>query len=328
MKPRPFKSIATLTLCVIVAVVSLFSNLAAAQEDVAKFPSRPISFISPFPAGTSSDLACRLIVKEAERILGKPVVIMNRPGGSTTIGAAAVAAAKPDGYTIGYIAPSSLFVAPFLQKLPYHPLKDLQQIIQFGETIFGASVKSDTTFKDFKEVIAFARQNPQKVTYGSNGTNSILNLTFEKVAKDSGVQFFHIPYKGGVETTAALLGGQIEISTGDVSASLVRSGQLKPILLFTEKHLSEYPGVLILRDIGYEIPFPAIIAIMAPKGLPDGIAKSLEDAFAKAMKEPAFIEGMKKLNFPILYRSGRELTDYVVRNYEIYEKLVKEMARP
>lgn len=328
MNNRLLKSTATSVLFAAIALAPPSTQLAFAQEDGARFPSRAITLISPFPAGTSSDLACRLIAKEAETFLGKPVVILNKPGGSTTIGAAAVAAAKPDGYTIGYIAPSSLFVAPFLGPVPYHPLKDFQQIVQFGETIFGASVRTDTRFKDFKEVIAFARQNPQKLTYGSNGTNSILNLTFEKIAKDSGVQFFHIPYKGGVETTAGLLGGQIEISTGDVSASLVRSGQLKPILLFTETHLGEYPGVLILKDIGYEIPFPAIIAIMAPKGLPDGIAKSLEDAFTKAMKEPAFIEGMKKLNFPILYRSGKELSDYVVRNYAIYEKLVKEMARP
>lgn len=328
MKSRLLNPIAASALFFAVALVPLSIRLASAQDDAARFPSRPISFVSPFPAGTSSDLASRLIAKEAEKFLGKPVIMVNKPGGSTTIGAAAVAAAKPDGYTIGYIAPSSLFVAPFLGPVPYHPLKDFQQILQFGETIFGASVRTDTPFKDFKEVIAYARQNPQKLTYGSNGTNSILNLTFEKIAKNNGVQFFHIPYKGGVETTAALLGRQIEISTGDVSASLVRSGQLKPILLFTEKHLSEYPGVLILKDIGYDIPFPGIISIMAPKNLPDAIAKSLEDAFTRAMKEPVFIDGMKKLNFPVLHRSGKELSDYVIRNYEIYEKLVREMARP
>ncbi len=328
MKSRLLKSIATTAIFSAVALVPPSTQLASAQEDVARFPTRPITLISPFPAGTSSDLACRVIAKEAETFLGKPVILLNKPGGSATIGAAAVAAAKPDGYTIGYIAPSALFVAPFLIQVPYHPLKDFQQIIQFGETVFGASVRADTRFKDFKEVLDFARKNPQKLTYGSSGLNSILNLTFEKIAKDNGVQFFHIPYKGGVETTAGLLSGQTEVSTGDVSASLVRSGQVKPILLFTENHLSEYPGVPILKDIGYEIPFPSIIAIMAPKGLPDGIARTLENAFAKAMKEPGFIEGMKKLNFPVLYRSGKELNDYVVRNYAIYEKLVKEMARP
>lgn len=328
MKFRPFNGFVRLTSCVIVVMVSLFANLASAQEDVAKFPTKPITLVSPFPAGTSSDLACRVIAKEAEKFLGKAVILLNKPGGSATIGAGAVAAAKPDGYTIGYIAPSALFVAPFLIPVPYHPLKDFQQIIQFGETVFGASVRADTRFKDFKEILDFARKNPQKLTYGSSGLNSILNLTFEKIAKDNGVQFFHIPYKGGVQTTAGLLAGETEVSTGDVSASLVRSGQVKPILLFTENHLSEYPGVPILKDIGYEIPFPSLIAIMAPKGLPDGIAKTLENAFAKAMKEPGFIEGMKKLNFPVRYRSGKELNDYVVRNYAIYEKLVKEMARP
>ena len=327
MISRLLKSIVTSAAFVAIALVLPFANLASAQEDAGKFPSRPITFISPLPAGTSSDLACRLIVKEAEQFLGTPLIIVNRPGGSTTIGAAAVAAANADGYTIGYIPSSALFVMPFLEKLPYHPLRDFQQILQFGETVFGASVKSDSPFRSFKDVIDFARKNPQKVTYGSSGTNSILNLTFEKIAKDNGVEFFHIPYKGGVQTTAALLGGQILISTGDISASLVRSGQVRPILLYTEKHLGEYPGIPILKDIGYEIPFPGLISIMAPKGLPEAIARKLEDAFTGAMREPAFIEGMKKLNFPILHRSGKELNDYVTRNYDVYEKLVNEMAR-
>lgn len=322
--------LSSMTAVVAVALVlsSVFAGPVLAQEDIAKYPNRAISFISPFPAGTSSDLASRLIAKEAEKFLDKPVLVMNKPGGATTIGAAAVASAKPDGYTIGYIAPSSLFVAPFLGPVPYHPLKDFQQIIQFGETTFGASVKTDSPFKDFRDVLDFARKNPQKLAYGSSGTNSILNITFEKIAKDNGVQFFHIPYKGGVDTTAGLLGGQVMVSTGDVSASLVRSGQVRPILLFTETHRSEYPGVMILKDIGYRIPFPAIISIMAPRGIPEGIAKRLEEAFASAMKESGFIEGMKKLNFHIVHRSGKELNDYVVRNYEVYERLVKEMARP
>jgi tripartite-type tricarboxylate transporter receptor subunit TctC len=85
---------------------------------------------------------------------------------------------------------------------------------------------------------------------------------------------------------------------------------------------------MILKDIGYQIPFPAIISIMAPKGLPEGIARRLEEAFASAMKEPGFIDGMKRLNFHIVHRSGKQLNDYVVRNYRIYEELVKEIARP
>ncbi|MBI2319733.1 MAG: hypothetical protein HYU75_22730 [Betaproteobacteria bacterium] len=183
----------------------LFAGSVLAQEDIAKYPTRAISFISPFPAGTSSDLASRLIAKEAEKFLDKPVLVMNRPGGATTIGAAAVAAAKPDGYTIGYIAPSSLFVAPFLGPVPYHPLKDFQQIIQFGETTFGASVKTDSPFKDFRDVLDFARKNPQKLAYGSSGTNSILNITFEKIAKDNGLH-----HRGHQRFSGALGAGEAD----------------------------------------------------------------------------------------------------------------------
>ncbi len=305
----------------------LFVGLGNSQEtEIEKYPTRPITFISPLPAGTSSDSALRLIAKEAEKFLGKPIVVINKTGGSHTIGVVALATSKPDGYTIGYVTPSPLFTIPFLEKLPYHPIKDLQQIIQYGEVIFGATIKPDAPFKNFKEMIAFARQNPKKVTYGTGGARSIANITFEKIAKDNGVQFTHIPFKGGADTQTALLGGHILFATGEVNASLVDAGQIKPLVIFTEKHPAEYPEIPILKDVGYEISYPTLLAVTAPKGLPEGIAKKLEDAFSKAMKEPAFIKGMRDLRFPILYRDSRELTDYVVQNYAVYEKLMKELG--
>lgn len=325
MKTRRLKPEITFFVCL--ACTLFFVTLGYSQEsEIDKYPSRPITFISPLPAGTSSDLAIRLIAKEAEKFLGKPIVVLNKTGGSHTIGTVAIATSKPDGYTIGYVTPSPLFITPFLEKLPYHPLRDLQQIMQFAEVIFGATVKPDAPFKNFKEVITFARQNPKKVTYGTGGTNSIANLTFEKIAKDNGVQFTHIPFKGGADTQTALLGGHILFATGEINASLVDAGQIRPLLLFTEKHPIEYPRISILKDIGYEIPYPTLLSVTGPKGIPAGIIKKLEEAFTKAMKEPTFIKGMKDLRFPILYRDSRELSDYVSRNYEIYEKLIKEVA--
>jgi tripartite-type tricarboxylate transporter receptor subunit TctC len=304
----------------------LFATPGYCQEtDVAKFPNRPITFIVPLPAGSGGDLASRLIAKEAEKFLGQPIVFVNKPGGSYTIGAAAIAASKPDGYTVGYTTPASLFITPFLEKLPYHPLKDLQRIIQFGDMTFGMVVRSDSSFKSYENLISYARQNPKKLTYGTGGTNSFANLAIERIARKEGVQFTHIPFKGGAEVQPALLGGHIQFAAGDFNVSLLEAGQTRLLLLLTEDRRIEYPQTPILRDIGYDLPYPAMTSVTGPKGLPEGVLKRLEEAFTKGMNEPAFIKGMKELRLTVFHRNSKDLENYVTHTYEVFEKLVKEM---
>src|SRR4030042_4400473 len=113
------------------------------EEDIAKYPSRPITFIHPFTAGTTIDMAIRLITREAEKFLGQPIAVVNKAGGSGSVGVAAIASAKPDGYTIGNAPASTVFVVPLLEKVPYHPVKDLRMIIQLASLNIGVFVKPD-----------------------------------------------------------------------------------------------------------------------------------------------------------------------------------------
>jgi len=303
----------------------LLTSSGYSQEETAKYPSRPITFIDPMLPGNSGDLAIRLLGKEAEKYLGQPIVVVNKPGGGGTIGAAAIANAKPDGYTIGQSSvAASLFVIPYFEKVPYHPTKDLRQIMQYSAPNFGVIVKADSPFKSFMDLIAYARQNPKKLTYGTNGPNSLSNLLMEQIAKKEGVQFTHIPFKSSPDFQTALLGGHVLFTAGDFSHSLIESGQTKLVLLLAEQPRVEYPQIPIPKDIGYEIPFPGMISVTAPKGIPDEIAKKLEEAFTKGMKEQAFLKGMKDLRLPIVYRNSKELSDYVAHNYEFFGKLLKD----
>lgn len=304
----------------------LFADSGYPQEtEVSKFPSRPITFIVPLPPGSGGDVASRLLLKEAERYLGQPIVVVNKPGGAYTIGVAAIAASKPDGYTIGYSTTGSVFLLPFFEKLPYHPLKDLQPIMQFCEMTFAVVVRNDSPFKQFKDIVAYARQNPKKLTYGTGGTHSLPNVTIERIAGMEGIQFTHIPFKGGAEFQQALLGGHIDFSAGDFQVSLLEAQKTRLLFLLAEDRRAEYPGTPTLKEIGYDIPYPALAPLMGPKGIPEGIVKKLDEAFAKAMNEPAFRKGMKELRLPIIYRNTRELEAYVVKTYQTFEKLLKEM---
>jgi len=261
-----------------------------------------------------------------EKILGQPIIIINKPGASQTIATASLVTAKPDGYTIGYISHLGLFFGPIKEKVPYNPLLDLKYIIQFGTTYIGVTVKGNSPFKVFGDVIEFARQNPKKLSYGSAGTGTLGHLVMEQIAKKEKVQFTHIPFKGGAETQAALLGGHILVGTGVFTHSLLEAGEIRLLFLITDEHSSEYPNIPILKDLGYDIPAMTPMVIAAPKNTPENIIKKLEESFHKAIKDPFFIKGMKDLRYSIIDRTGKELYEYIYNSYYAYDKLLKEMG--
>ncbi len=307
-----------------VALVLLFAQAGSSQE---VYPNRPVTCIVAFPPGGATDLAFRLFMKEAEKYLGQPIVIVNRPGAGGSIGVSAVAMSKPDGYTFG-TSPSGGFLAimPYTDKIPYHPIKDIKYIFQFASLNFGVLVKADSPFKSFKDLIAYARENPKKMTYGTNAPNSISNLIMGQVAKKEGVQMTHIPFKGSAEYQSALLGGHVSFIVGEFNYSLLEDQQVRVLLFLGEKHSDDYPKIPILKDLGYDIPCPVLNGIAGPKGMPDDIVKKLEEVFTKAMQEPAFLKGMKDLHVTVLRRDSKELTEYAAYNYELFGRILKEMG--
>ncbi len=315
----------------IVALVSaLFIALVLcgpgySQEDAAKFPSKPVTHIVPVPPGGPTDLAVRLICKEAEKYLKQPIVIVNKPGGALTVGTAAIATAKPDGYTIGYSGGPPLFLTPLLEKVPYDPIKDIRSVIQYGGLNFGVYVKGDAPFKSFQDLITYARQNPKKATYGTVGVNSMGNLMMEQIAKKEKVQFTHIPFKGTPEVQTALLGDHVVFGAGDFNASLVEAKQIRLVMMLKDEPAAEYPGVPTIKQL-YDLPYPMYFTVITQKAVPDAIVLKLEDAFKQAMKEPTFIKGMKELNLPVTYRTGKELDVIVAQNYQYFSNLLKELG--
>lgn len=240
------------------------------------------------------------------------------------IGTATIAAAKPDGYTIGLTLRTPMLIIPRVEKVPYHPLKDFKQIIQFASYNFGVFVKYDSPFKSFKELVTFARQNPKKLTWAGQA-NSMQHYIMEKIAQTEKVEFILMPFKGTSEMEMSLLGGHTLAAAGNFNYSLLEAKRTRLLLLFEEERSAEYPDTPILKDLGYDIPNPQFLAIQGPKDLPDGIVRKLEQALTRAMKEPGFIQGMKALHLPIVYRSSKETDAYITKGYEAFEKPLKEM---
>jgi tripartite-type tricarboxylate transporter receptor subunit TctC len=182
----------------IAAVSMLISAAAGAQE----YPTKPVTLIVPWPAGGSTDIVMRAMAESASKVLGQPIVVDNKAGGSGTVGPAAmVAAAKADGYTIAQI-PITVFRLPLMQEVSWDPAKDFTYIVHLTGYTFGVTTSAESQFKSWKDVTDYAKQNPGKVTYATPGAGTSLHIGMEQIASLAGIKLTQVPFKGGAETNA------------------------------------------------------------------------------------------------------------------------------
>ena len=191
------------------AAFALWVPARAGAQLAGDFPSRPISVVVPTGPSVSGDLLMRAYAEAAAKHLGQSVIVDNKPGGSGALAAAWVASnAKPDGYTLLNIT-IPIYRVPIMQKTSYDPVNDFTPIILLGGYTLGAVVKGDSPFKEWKDVLAFAKANPGHFTYTTVGPHTTNAIAMETMARESGVQFTHVPGKGGGEGIAAVLGGHV-----------------------------------------------------------------------------------------------------------------------
>jgi tripartite-type tricarboxylate transporter receptor subunit TctC len=294
----------------VAAFVGFLAPASAESPDA--FPSKPVTLIVPFQAGVTADLLFRGIAESASKHLGQPVVIDNKPGGSATLGAAHMANnAKPDGYTIGQITITA-FRVPVMQKATFDPVTSFTHIIHLGGYTLGAVVKADGPFKKWQDVIDFAKANPGKFTYATIGPATTNAIAMELMARKSGVQFTHIPTKGGGESIAAVLGGHITAMVESPAwAPLVASGQLRLLMVLNGERGKKWPDVPTLKELGYSYEFDSPFGLVGPKGMDPKVVKKLHDSFKKAYDDPKVAELFEKFDFTRRYMNTADYQAYV-----------------
>ena len=293
------------------AAIATFVSPALA-ETAAEFPTRPVTLIVPFQAGVSADLLFRGIAESASKHLGQPVIVDNKPGGSATLGPATMAAsAKPDGYTIGQIA-IPVFRVPYMQKATFDPVKDFTYIIHLGGYTLGSVVKADGPFKTWKDVIEFAKANPGKFTYATIGPATTNAIAMELMARQSGVQFTHIPTKGGGESIAQVLGGHVMMMVESPGwAPQVASGDFRLLMVLNGQRSKKWPDAPTLKELGYTYEFDSPFGLAGPKGIDPAIVKKLHDAFKKAYDDPKVAELFDKFDFTRRYMNTEDYQAFI-----------------
>ena len=289
------------------------------------WPERSITFICPWPAGGTADQSMRALCSVAARVLGQSIAVENKVGASGMIGAKALASAKPDGYTIGQI-PISVTRFSQLGTLAADPRKDFTYIARTSGQTFGIAVPANSPFKTLKDFVAHAKANPGKVTYAHAGVGGATHVGMEEFASAAGIQFNHVPYKGGSEALQGVLGGHVDALADSSSwAPHVEAGKLRLLATWGELRTARFKNVPTLRELGYDVVVDAPNGIGAPKGLDPAIAAKLRDAFKQAVASAEFKSVIDKLDAPLLYLDGPDYEKYVNTVYQKETVLIDKL---
>jgi tripartite-type tricarboxylate transporter receptor subunit TctC len=290
------------------AVVAASATMAMAQN----YPTKPITMIVPWPAGGSTDVAMRAIAEGASKILGQPIVVDNKAGASGTLGPATMAAtAKPDGYTIAQI-PITVMRLPLMQKVSWDAEKSFTYIVHLTGYTFGITAKADGEFKTWQDVVTYAKANPGKVTYATPGSGTSLHIGMEQIAEAAGIKLTQVPFKGGAETNAAVLGGHTTLQADSTAwKPLVDAGQLRLLAIWTSERSKIWKDAPTLKELGYPFVFDSPFGLAGPKGMDPKIVQTLHDAFKKSLEDPATIAALERYDMVPSYKNTADYNAFV-----------------
>ena len=261
---------------------------------VAAFPERPIHLVVPFPTGGAVDFFARVVQAPLSELLGQAVVIDNKAGASGMLGAGMVAKSAPDGYTLllGNIASLAINVGIY-PKMPYDPQKDFTPILRTVDVNYVLVVHPSVPARTVGELIAYARANPGKLSYGSSGSGSLPHLGTELIKAQAGVDMVHVPYKGGGPMVSDVLGGTIQVALADQANLMphVASGRVRALAVATTKRSANAPELPTIAEAGLAgFDATAWQGLVGPVGMPADVVRRLNEAFNKVMASLAVRE--------------------------------------
>ena len=285
------------------------------------YPSRPVKLVINFAAGNTTDLIIRLMAKEAEKVLGEKIVCMNESGAGGTIGVNAVSRAKPDGYTIGTCNMPALAIIPLIREVPSDPKGGFTHIGAVMTYEYVMMVNADSPWKTWEEFVAHIKANPGKVTYGSYGEGTTNHLAPARIGKELGLEWKHVPFQGGTQATAALLGGHVDCVDQTLGSAMaaIKAGKIRVLLAMSENRIAAVPDVPSMKEKGFGWTQVSYLSVLGPAGLPEPVRARLEAAFKAACESPEVQEQAKNLDLKVQFMPGRQYA-------ELLEKLEKEWA--
>lgn len=313
----------TSLLAALAVAASLFAPQAAA------FPDKEITIVVGFTTGGLADLGARTWANAVSPILGKRVIIVNKPGAGGVIAAAEVARAAPDGYTLSFFTPGPFVVQPHFEQLQYTvPDSFVPIITQYINPIIIAA-PADAPYSTLKELVAYAKQHPGGLRYSSSAVAGIERFGAERLQQATGMKLEIIPFKSSGDATTALLGKHVELTTAyfpDLKRH-IEAGTLKAIVSLGYDR-SDLPSgaIATARESGYEVVAFTYSGLLAPRGTPKGIVDQLHDAFKQAQETAEFKQAMETLGMKVRYMNSEAFLNLIRNEYESNGRVIKALG--
>jgi len=308
--------------------LSLLSSAACAQTSAAdKYPDHPIKLVVGYTPGGGNDVAARLLAKELASILHGNIVVENRPGAGTNIGAAYVARSAPDGYTLSLSSTALAVNKTLYKKLDYDAVKDFDPVAIFAEAPNLLLINPKLPVKSVSEFIAYAKKHPGKLNFSSAGSGSTQHLSGELFKKLTGIEATHVPYKGSAPALTAVISGEADFSFINIPSSkqLIESGQIRALAITASKRFPAVPDIPTMAEQGVKgMEVGTWYSIVAPAGTPKPIIDKLNKAINKAMEEPELRQRFIDLGMAPMAESPEFFKKYLADEIERWRLIVEE----
>ena len=306
----------SLLLTVLVATVS-FSAQAA-------WPEHAITYVVPYPPGGTNDSAARIVAQGLEKTLGQPVVVENRPGAGGTIGAAYVAHAKPDGYTLFNASIGNIAIAPQLVTANFDSFKDFTPLAHIGGSRSVIAVNPDLPIHTIPELIAYAKANPGKLTYGTSGNGTPGNISMEYLKLLSGSDILHVPYKGSAASLSDAVAGHIDLVSDPLANGFVKSGKLRGLAFFGTEKAEDLPGVPPITNYYPQWQFSGSFIALAPAQTPAPVVEQLRASYKSVLTDPEVVKALENIGVTPEWKSPQQTQALVQATWDISKNIIKQ----
>ena len=309
-------------------VVFSFSGVMVQFSYGKEFPTKPVEIYVGYTPGSTLDLTARIIADTAQKYLGQPLVVVNKPGAGGALAGMEVVKSKPDGYKI--MNTTNLFFAMTTktQKLSYNP-NDLAPLATYLQNKSGLAVKGDSRWKTFNDVLEYARKNPGQLRWGHGGRGMHQHIYMLLIFRKAGVDTIDVPYKGSIDKLTALLGGHLDAAAEPCGAvkEHTKAGKIRYLVVISDQRYSDMPDVPCAAELGYPdvaTKLASYFGLYAHKDTPEEIRKVLYDAFKKTCEDPEFRKRVQNLGEEVRY-IGPEPTRELIKKTE--EMIVPELKK-
>jgi tripartite-type tricarboxylate transporter receptor subunit TctC len=300
------------------------------QGHAADYPTRPIKLVVPYAAGGPTDVLGRMVGDYLSRDLKQTVVVENKAGAQGAIGAEVAARAEPDGYTLFFTAASIVVLNPQLyKKLPYDPMKDFRMLAIITDLPVLMEVHPSVPAKTVAEFVAYAKQNPGKLNFGSAGTGGTTHLAGEMFRQMAGIDMVHIAYKGAGPALTDLLSGNIQLMFDTLGTALppVKAGLLRPLAVSSAQRIPDLPDVPTMAEAGYpQYAVSVWYGVAAQSKLPDEIVQKLKASLDRALSDDTFRASLDKSGFaPLRPKSLADIDKFIDADRKLWAGVIKAL---